>query len=207
MVTTDALNTQKAVALKIVEKDAHYILPVKENHPGLLESIRTLFNNAERKEFVGIDADEFESFEKSRGRIEERWCKAIDASDLVKAKEWAGFKTAVKINRRQTVSGKVSEEVIYYISNLDQDAEKPAKAVREHWGVENGLHYALDVVLGEDRHGYRDRNGACNLSAIRKIVLATLEKVETKKKRSKKTKRLLACADPEFRAEALKFLF
>lgn len=116
-------------------------MPVKENHPGLLESIQTLFTEAEKIHFIGIDADQFESLEKSRGRIEERLCAAIDASDLVEAKEWAGCKTAAKIVRRRTIEGKTSEEVIYYISHLEINATNIARAAREHWGVENGLHH------------------------------------------------------------------
>lgn len=207
IVTADALNTQKSTVAKIVEKRAHYVLPVKENQPGLLESIQTLFAEAEKVKFIGVDADHFESLEKSRGRVEERLCTAIDAYDLVESKEWTGLKTAAKIVRRRTIEGKTSEEVVYYISDLEIDATKIARAAREHWGVENGLHHALDVVLEEDRHIYRDRNGARNLSVIRKIVLAALEKTETSKKRSKKTKRLLAAFDPAFRASCLKNLF
>lgn len=207
IITTDALNTQKGTVAKIIEREAHYVLPVKENQSGLLESIRILFIEAERVNFVGIDADHFESLEKSRGRVEERLCTTIDASDLVEAKEWKGLKTAVKVIRRRTEQGKTSEEIIYYISDLEMDATKIARATREHWGVENGLHYALDVVLEEDKHIYRDRNGACNLSVIRKIVLTALEKTETKKKRSKKTKRLLAAINSDFRASVLKNFF
>lgn len=207
IVTTDALNTQRSTVAKIIEKKAHYVLPVKENQSGLLESIQLLFTEAERVNFIGIDADHFESLEKSRGRVEERLCIAVDASDLVESKEWAGLKTAARITRRRTLEGKTSEENIYYISDLGMDATKIARAAREHWGVENGLHYALDVVLDEDGHIYRDRNGARNLSAVRKIVLAALEKTETRKKRSKKTKRLLAAFDPAFRASCLKNLF
>lgn len=199
VITTDALNTQKNTVEKIIEKEAHYVLPVKENQQGLLESIKVLFAEAEKANFRGIDADEFESLEKSRGRVEERLCTAIDASELLEAKEWKGLKTAAKITRRRTLGEKITEEIIYYISDLEMDAAKIARAAREHSGVENGLHHALDVVLQED--------GACNLSAIRKIVLAALQKTETKKKHSKKAKRLLAAINPEFRSSCLKNLF
>ncbi|MGR3912563.1 MAG: ISAs1 family transposase [Candidatus Rhabdochlamydia sp.] len=203
----DALNTQKAVAAKVIEKGANYVLPVKENHPNFLESLKLLYKDAEERGYVGIDADHFESLEKSRGRVEERSCVALDASDLVEAKEWKGLKTAAKIVRRRTVKDKTTEEIIYYISSLELDASKIGKAAREHWSIENHLHYGLDVVLDEDRHQYRDRNGASNLSVLRKIVLAALEKTETKKKRSKKTKRLLASNSETFRMECLKNLF
>lgn len=207
IITTDALNTQKDTVSKIISKGAHYVLPVKGNHPGLLESTQFLFREAELVNFQGVDADEFESIEKSRGRVEERYCTVLDASELQEAEEWEGLKTVAKIKRCRTLEGRTSEEIIYYISDLDLDATKIAKAVREHWGVENGLHHALDVVLSEDGHIYRNRNGASNLSAIRKIVLAALEKAPTKKKRSKKAKRLLAAVDPVFRFDCLKFIF
>jgi len=207
IVTADALNTQKNTVEKIIEKEAHYVLPVKENQSGLLESIKLLFSEAEQKNFQGMDADEFESIEKSRGRVEERLCVAIDASELEEAKEWKGLKTTAKLTRRRSIDGKTAEEVIYYISDLEQDATKIARAARDHWGIENGLHHALDVVLEEDRHTYRDRNGACNLSALRKIVLAALEKSQTKKKYSKKAKRLLAAVNSDFRSSCLQNFF
>lgn len=207
IITTDALNTQKTTVSKIVEKKAHYVLPVKDNHKGLNESIQLLFEEAERQDFRGIDADQFEMIEKSRGRVEERLCTVLDATDLIEAKEWKGLKSVAKITRRRIEEGKASEEIVFYISDLDIDAKRIAEAVRDHWGVENGLHHALDVVLQEDKHIFRDRNGSRNLSAIRKIVLASLEKVETKKKRSKKSKRFLALIDPLFRLECLKIIF
>jgi predicted transposase YbfD/YdcC len=179
IITADAINTQKAIVEKIVNKEAHYVLPVKGNHKGLLESIQLLFAEAKKVSFKGIDADEFEAIEKSRGRIEERLCVVLDATELVEAKEWAHLRTVAKITRRRTVGGKTTEEEIYYISDLGLDAEKIARAAREHWGVENGLHHSLDVVLSEDNHIYRDRNGAANLSAIRKIVLAASDKLVT----------------------------
>jgi predicted transposase YbfD/YdcC len=207
IVTTDALNTQRATVEKIIEKGGHYVLPVKENQKGLLESIQMLFQEGENNEFKGIDADHFESLEKGRGRVEERKCIVLDASELIETQEWKGLQTAAKITRRRTEKGKTTEEVVYYISDLGLDATRIAKAIREHWGVENRLHYALDVVLEEDNHAYYDRNGTRNLSVIRKIVLSALERVPTEKKRSKKTKRLLAAADQSFRMECLKFLF
>lgn len=205
--TTDALNTQKATVAKVIEKEGHYVLPVKENQKSLLDSVKTLFQEAESKEFKGLDADHFESLEKSKGRIEERRCVVLDGSELVEAKEWQGLQTVAKIIRRRTVKEKTTEEVVYYISDLGLDATLIANAIREHWGVENRLHYALDVVLNEDKHIYYDRNGARNLSILRKVVLTALEKVPTKKKRSKKAKRLMALMDSEFRRECLKFLF
>ena len=207
IITTDALNTQKATAEKVIEKGGHYILPVKENQKNLLESIQMLFKEGENNEFKGMDADHFESLEKGRGRIEERKCIALDASELIEVQDWKGLQTAAKMMRRRTEKGKTTEEVVYYISDLGLDATRIAKAIREHWGVENHLHYALDVVLDEDKHAYYDRNGTRNLSVIRKIVLAALEKAPTGKKRSKKTKRLMASADEQCRTECLKFLF
>jgi len=125
----------------------------------------------------------------------------------VEAADWKGLQTAAKMLRRRTKNNKTTEEMVYYISDLDQDATRIAKAIRDHWSVENHLHHALDVVFDEDKHGYYNKNGAANLSVMRKIVLSALEKAPTKKKRSKKAKRLLAASSPAFRKECLKFLF
>lgn len=85
IITADVLNTQKENVLKIIDKGAHYVLPVKSNHKGFLESIKLLFTEAEKMNFKGLDAEEFEKIEKSRGRVEERFCTTLDASELVEA--------------------------------------------------------------------------------------------------------------------------
>ena len=133
IVTTDALNTQKKTAAAIIAKEADYILPVKENHKGLYDDIHLLFQNADSKQFKGVDAASIGNLDKSAGRLEKRYYELIDAE------EW-GFSSVGRVTRERTKKEKTSIEVCYYITTLDLEIKKFARGVRKHWGVENGLH-------------------------------------------------------------------
>jgi predicted transposase YbfD/YdcC len=206
IITTDALNTQKEVAKKAVEKRADYILPVKRNHKGLLEDIELLFKDAEEQEFKGIDADQYETLEKSHGRVEKRWYCSIGADELPDRENWAGIKSLGKVKRERAVKGKSVEETIFYISSCEVDAKILAESIRDHWQIENNLHWSLDVIFREDKLRYRHKVGAQNLSTIRKIVLGTLGK-DKSRKGGRAGKRVVAAGDPAFREELLKNLF
>lgn len=206
IITSDALNTQKSIVEKAKEKKADYIFPVKGNHSGLQEEIEVIFNDAGKREFKGIDADEHKTLEKNRGRVEERIYYSIDAENLPSKKEWAGLNSLGMVIRKRTIKGKTSEEVVYYISSCEIDARLLEKVTRNRWQVENKLHWVLDVVFREDHSRYRDKNGAKNLAAVRKLVLNALTQNNTLKA-SKAAKRLVAAADPNYRLDVLKNLF
>ena len=206
IITTDALNTQKETAFKAIKGGADYVLPVKGNHPSLQEEIELLFNEAERKGYKGFDADDLETVEKAHGRIESRQYYSLDAVDLPSAKEWEGMNSIGKVIRERTEKGKITKEIHYYISSCEIDAGVLELATRGHWGVENGLHWSLDVIFREDKLRYRERNGARNLSIIRKITLGALGRDKTLKC-GREGKRLLAATDGVYRANILKNLF
>jgi len=206
IITADALNTQKTVAAKAVELGADYVLPVKGNHKGLLEDIELLFQEAHKKEFQGVDADQYETLEKSRGRVEKREYYSMDADELPDKANWAGIKSLGMVIRERTVKEKISTEIIYYISSCEVDAQLLAKCAREHWQVENNLHWSLDIILREDKLRYRHEIGARNLSTIRKVVLGALGRDKTRKC-GRIGKRVVAASDPLFREEVLKNLF
>lgn len=206
IVTTDALNTQKKSASAIINRGADYVLPVKENHRGLYEDIKLLFEEAEKEGFKGFDAADSRSLEKSAGRVEERFYQLLDAEDLISAKEWAGCSTIGKVERNRTRKGKTSTEVCYYITSLELDVEKFSRSVREHWGIENGLHLSLDVVFEEDKHRYQDKIGAANLSLLRKVALAILKKDVTLKC-GKPAKQMRAATSHVYRDHLLKNCF
>lgn len=117
IITADAMNTQKNTASKAIELGADYVLPIKENQPGLLADVDLLFKDAEKHDFRGFDADHFETIEKGHGRVEIRKYTAIDASELPCTEEWKGFQTAGKAIRERTHQGKTSIETQYYISS------------------------------------------------------------------------------------------
>ena len=206
IITADALNTQKDITKKTIEKGADYLLPVKGNHKGLLEDIELLFKEAQEVGFKGVDADQYETLEKSRGRVEKRLYYSMDADELPDKTKWAGIKSLGMVVRERTTEKKSSKEIVYYISSCEVDAKLLGKCARDHWQVENGLHWSLDVILREDKLRYRHEVGARNLSTIRKIILGALSKNKSHKC-GRAGKRILAASDPVFREEILKNLF
>jgi predicted transposase YbfD/YdcC len=206
VVTADAMNTQKATAAKAIELGADYVLPVKENQQSLLEEVRLLFEDAAQREFRGVDADHFETMDKGHGRIEVRKYFSLDASELQSVEEWKGLCTAGMIVRERTEKKKTSKEVHYYISSCEIDARQLEKVTRGHWGIENSLHWVLDVSFREDKLRYRDRVGAQNLATVRKLSLAALSS-DTKLKCGKAGKRVAAATDPTYREHLIKLLF
>lgn len=206
IVTTDALNTQKKAAAAIVQQKADYVLPVKENHKDLYDDIKLLFEEADKKEFKGVDAAEIYSQEKSAGRVEERSYQILDIEDLASVKEWAGCSSVGRVTRKRTKKGKTSIEVCYYITTLELDVEKFSRGVRKYWGIENGLHLPLDVVFEEDKHRFQDKIGAANLSLLRKVGLAILVK-DTTLKCGKPAKQMRAATSFSYRDHLIKNCF
>lgn len=204
IVTADALNTQKEIATKIREAGADYVLPVKDNHKDLREDIEIMFQDALQREFRGIDADSYETLEKSHGRIEKRTYHVIDAEDLPNRNLWTGLQSLGMVSRERSINGKTTRETVYYLMSTEIDAKLLERSVRSHWGVETSLHWRLDVILREDYSRYRDRVGAQNLAVIRKITLGVLSKSPLKKKCGIASKRLAAATDPIYREKIIK---
>lgn len=206
IVTADALNTQKTSVEAVVKKGADYVFPVKENHPGLLEDIKLLFVEADAAQFRGIDAAHTETVEKIGGRVESRSYALLSAEGLPGISEWMNCNCVGRVIRKRSKGEKISEETIYYITSLDFGIEQFGKSVRDHWGVENGLHWALDVIFREDGHRYQQRVGAANLSLMRKIALGVLTRDKTIKK-GRATKQMKAMSSPTYRDHLLKNCF
>lgn len=206
IVTADAMHTQKASTKAILDKNAGYAFPVKENQPSLLEHIKLLFAEADSVNFQGIDAAQTETLEKIGGRVERRSYELLSSEDLPGIAEWVGCQCVGRVIRTRAKGGKISEEIAYYITSLDFDVDQFAKSVRGHWGVENGLHWALDVIFREDRHRYQERVGAANLSLIRKIALGLLTR-DTTVKKGKATKQMRAIGSGTYRDHLLKNCF
>ncbi len=203
IITADALNTQKETAAKAIASEADYVLPVKGNHPTLLEEVQLLFQDAQAKEFRGFDADEHTTIEKGHGRVELRKYYSIDASELPSANEWTNLYSAGMVVRERTMNGKTSSEVTYYISSCEINAHLLEKVVRGHWKIESSLHWVLDIAFREDKLRYRERIGAQNLATIRKLILGALTRDKTLKC-GKAGKRLVAATDPQYREMLLK---
>lgn len=202
IVTIDAMGTQTAIARQIREQGGHYVLCVKSNQPKLLDSI-LLAHIGVGGPLTAVSTHETRS--RGHGREEVRRCWAFEAGErLYKAEQWRDIRSFAVVERTRTVSGKTTVERRHYISSLPPDADKIAGAVRSHWEVENRLHWCLDVQFGDDYARARTGHIAHNLALVRHIVLNLL-RLNTSRKASIKTKRLLAATSDEFRAELLGF--
>lgn len=175
IVTIDAMGCQKKIAKKIVQRKADYILAVKDNQRELYEDIQDSFR-------VLPGTDFFEDIDYGHGRIETRKCTIINDLSLVEnAEKWVGMASIVKIERERyfKATGIKENETSYYISTL-QSSEIIANGVRKHWGIENKVHWVLDVAFNEDHSRKRAGNSAKNFSNIYRIALNLLKKDDTK---------------------------
>lgn len=171
VVTIDAMGCQKAIAEKIAAKKADYILAVKENQQRLLEDIKDSFH------MLAADAVA-EEIDCGHGRVERRVCSVLgDLSLLDKSSEWVGLRSLVRIQaeRFHKATGKTERETRYYIASLPPDAAHLNQLVRQHWGIENKLHWVLDVAFGEDLSRKRAGHAAENFSVLNRIALNLLK--------------------------------
>jgi predicted transposase YbfD/YdcC len=170
-VTIDAIGCQKSIAAQIVDKQADYVLAVKENQQHLLADIKDSFRMLEAESVV-------EEIDCGHGRVEQRKCAVIaDLSLLDSASEWASLQGLVRIEaeRYHKATGKTERETRYYITSLAPDATRLNAAIRQHWGIENKLHWVLDVGFGEDLSRKRAGNAAQNFSVLNRIALNMLK--------------------------------
>jgi predicted transposase YbfD/YdcC len=179
IVTIDAMGCQRAIARAITEKGADYLLAVKNNQPTLHRELKEYFD-AYR---AGSLEDEFmvscEEADKGHGRIEVRRCLTTPNVEWFEnAEDWSCLASFGMVESERTINGKTCVESRYYISSLPgHDAQKVLDASRAHWGVENRLHWCLDVTFGEDNANVRLRNLAENFSVIRRLAMNTIRKM------------------------------
>jgi len=179
-VTIDAMGCQKDIAEKIVDADGHYVLALKGNQSALHDDVRAFMDDRIARG-VTRQGDYYETVEKSHGRIETRKCWTCWQVDwLTQRHAWAGLALTVAVECTRTVHEKTSTERRYFISSHSgRQAQKLAALIRNHWRVENQLHWTLDVCFNEDQCRVRVANAAENLSRIRRISLLLLKQEKT----------------------------
>jgi predicted transposase YbfD/YdcC len=192
-VTIDAMGCQREIAAQIRRQEGHYLLAVKENQPTLYATVKALMDEAILDGVAGMRHGYFEQTNDGHDRIEKRrvWVSSEVnwlGEELLAA--WPGLGSVVVVeSTRQDLgdlSGKISTERRYYISSHGgTDARLLAEAIREHWGVENGLHWCLDVSMNEDQCRLRVAHGAENFSRLRRITLNKLKRWQIKKPNGK----------------------
>jgi len=197
IITIDAMGCQKNIAEKIIDSKGDYILALKTNQSELFEEASSLFK------FLPVTRQE--QVKKDHGRIETRDCQVIsDLSWMPETPQWKGLKSIVKIqsNRELLATGQVSTQTRYYISSLNRPPEFFMEAIKGHWGIENRLHWSMDVVFAEDLSRKRADNAAQNFAIIRKIA-QNLLKMEPSQKVSLNRKMKRAAMQDEYRQRVL----
>jgi predicted transposase YbfD/YdcC len=193
VVTIDAMGCQKEIAADIIEGEGEYLLAVKENQPHLYEDIGRAFDEALELGEPGVDFTECQTEEVRGGRRETRTCCVItDPRGIRDARLWAGLMAIVMVISRREVDGVSSDEIRYYIGSAAGTAEDYLRWARGHWGIENALHWVLDVCFHEDDQRHWAGNSAQNLGWLRKLALCLLKAEKDSKGKSIATRRLLA---------------
>ena len=202
IVSIDAMGCQKEIASQINEQEGDYVLAVKGNQGGLHAEMINFFEQAEAIDFEYVKHDRHKSYEENRGRKEERILYVTDDIDWLPMKDqWKGLKSLVCLISLRELEGKKTTEKRYYISSLPPNAQQHAKAVRNHWGIENKQHWILDVGFNEDKCRIRDKISGKNFATLRRLALNLLKQEKTKA--GIKRKRLRAGWDNNYLAKVI----
>jgi predicted transposase YbfD/YdcC len=203
IVTIDAMGCQKAIAAKIVAGGGDYILTAKDNQPHLVEDIQQSLIEACENDYVGLEHDTYETREHGHGREEHRCYSVLHQTTGIRnAADWKGLTTIGVCYSERIIHGVRSEETHYFIGSRKTSAKVYGTALRDHWGIENSLHWQLDVTFGEDRNRVTKRKAAENLGLLRRLTLSLLQAHPAKLSIAKK--RFAAALDPEFLEEVLR---
>jgi len=206
VITIDAMGCQRAIAKQIVDKKGDYVFSLKGNQTTLHEDVKLFFEDARAHDFHQKDEERriahgyYETVEKDHGRIETRRCWMVAGEHLDwlwQRAEWAGLSSIGAMESERRVADKVTMETRYFISSLHGSVKRFAHAVRAHWGIENRLHWALDMAFGEDECSIWQDHAPENLATLRKIALNLLRQ-EKRSKRGLKAKSKMASWDNDY---------
>jgi predicted transposase YbfD/YdcC len=212
IVTIDAIGCQKKIAAAIRERGADYLLALKENQPTLYRDVADFLTEQRAAGFKDCacgSAADCETTDAGHGRVEIRrhigrsLLRPEITSDIAWLRErhpaWPDLTSIGMIEAEREEPGKpASRRIRFYITSIAPDVGEFARAARQHWGIENGLHWVLDVVYREDECRIRKRNGPTNFAAIRHMTLNLLQRTKTAKKKSVRVKRGRAALDETF---------
>lgn len=203
LVTIDAMGCQKAIAQKIIDRRGDYVLTVKDNQEHLCQDIRQSFIDACETDFAGLEYDTYETRERGHGRDEYRRYTVLHHTAGVRnAVAWTNLTTIGMYYAERTVNGETSTALRYFIGSKKATAKVYGTALRNHWGIENRLHWHLDVTFAEDDNRVTKRHAAENLALLRRLTLSLLHAHPAKLSIAKK--RFSAALDPEFLEEILR---
>jgi len=200
LVTIDAMGCQKEIAAQIVAGGGDYVLTVKENQEHLLEDIQATVERALDGQLPAGQVDQYTTRQRGHGRQEERSYVVIHNVEGIRDRPlWRKLTTVGMCTSERTVNGKTSTEVRYFIGSRRLSAKRYGKALRNHWGIENNLHWQLDMAFDEDASRIQERNAAHNFAWLRRIALSLLK--QNGSKMSVRGKRKAAALDTDFLEE------
>jgi predicted transposase YbfD/YdcC len=203
VVTIDAMGCQKAIASKVIERGGHYVLIAKDNQPTLREEIETTIGKALTTDLQGVQCDQHSTEDRGHGRVERRHCTILtDPKGMTCQSEWEGMCViGMYVRERQVGTATPTIETSYFLGDKKMSAKSYLRVLRDHWGIENNLHWQLDVTFAEDDNQVSKRSGAENLALLRKLALMMLKRHPSKQ--SLACKQLNAALNPEFLEEVL----
>jgi predicted transposase YbfD/YdcC len=208
-VTIDAMGCQTAIARAIREREADYVLALKDNHPTLAAAVADTFSLARANDFADLAPTQHayvQTIDKGHGRVEVRRYWTISDPALLTYLDpqgaWAGLRSIGLVEAERRIGSTVTVESRYYLCSLGGEVRAFASAARGHWGVENGLHWILDIAFREDESRVRVGHGAHNLGVLRHIALNLLRQERTAKC-GVKAKRLMAGWDESYLLKVL----
>ena len=200
VITIDAMGTQTEIVRLICAKKADYVLALKTNHPTLYQEVKNWWDTARINDFQGIIVSTDRRVEKAHHRREKRVVRAVPLSEfggLYKQEQWLGLQTIVMVERTRHLWNKVTHEVQFYLSSLPPDASVLGRAIRTHWGIENQVHWTLDVTFSEDYCRIRSCHSPRNFALLRRMALNALN-LETTLKRSLRQKMKRAAMNNDY---------
>jgi predicted transposase YbfD/YdcC len=198
VVTLDAMHCQKETLKAIRAKEAHYLVAVKDNQPKLFTLLHDLFTDYGERDYKVRGLRCHRTVERNRGRDETRIYYAAPApAALRQHAEWFDVQSVIMVYRECVRKGKESNETAYYLSSLPPKVKRIARYIRGHWGIENTLHWTLDVIFSEDKSRIRTGNAPEIASIFRKLALMVLQR-DTSSKGSLRGKRLQAGWNEDF---------
>jgi len=191
IVTIDAMGCQKNIAEQIVKQEADYVLAVKANQPTLHAALQEHFTHLHDTDFTDAEVRRYNTRQNAHGREEERcyYVSPVPESLHRAGDDWAGLQSVGQVISITQRDGKEVSDVRYYITSLPVRVKAFASAVRGHWGIENSLHWVLDVTFDEDRSRIRKDHGPENFALLRRIATSVIKQDTSSKQSIKRTRK------------------
>jgi predicted transposase YbfD/YdcC len=203
VVTIDAMGCQREIAKTITERGADYVLALKDNHPTLSEAVTLFLNDARDTAFADIEHAYHETVDGDHGRIATRRYWITSAIEWLGAKaSWSNLQSVGMVESRREIGDTVQSDTRYFLTSLPAQGMRFAHAVRQHWGIENALHWVLDVSFAEDACRIRKEKGAQTFAVLRHIAVNLLRR-EPHHKRGIKARRKRAGWDRDYLVQVL----